>query len=86
MTTEKPCCIMQIEKRKHRKKGGSNLKLTLKALRMNKGYTQEKAASLIGVSVDTLANYEKGLTYPDIPILKKIEDIYETKYDNINFF
>lgn len=62
------------------------MKLTLKALRMNKGYTQEKAASLIGVSVDTLANYEKGLTYPDIPILKKIEDIYETKYDNINFF
>lgn len=62
------------------------MKLTLKALRINKGYNQEKAASLIGVSVDTLANYEKGLTYPDIPVLRKIEEVYETKYDNINFF
>lgn len=62
------------------------MKFTLKALRINKGYTQEKAADLIGISVETLAKYEKGLTYPDIPILKKIEEIYETKYDNINFF
>lgn len=62
------------------------MKLTLKALRINKGYNQEKAANLIGISVETLANYEKGLTYPDIPTLKKIEKVYETKYDNINFF
>ena len=63
-----------------------NLKLTLKALRINKGYSQEKASNLIGISVETLANYEKGITYPDIPVLKKIEEVYETKYDNINFF
>ena len=62
------------------------MKLTLKALRINKGYTQEKAAELIGISVETLGKYEKGITYPDIPILKKIEEIYDTKYDNINFF
>ena len=62
------------------------MQLTLKALRINKGYTQEIAAGLIGISVETLAKYEKGSTYPDIPILKKIEEVYETKYDNINFF
>ena len=62
------------------------MKLTLRALRINKEYSQEKAANLIGISVETLANYEKGITYPDIPVLKKIEEIYETKYDNINFF
>lgn len=62
------------------------MKLTLKALRINKGYTQEQAANLIGVSVETLAKYEKGITYPDIPILKNIEEVYETTYDNINFF
>lgn len=62
------------------------MKLSLKALRINKGYSQEKASSLIGVSVETLANYEKGITYPDIPTLKRIEEVYETKYDNINFF
>ncbi len=62
------------------------MKLTLKALRINKGYTQEQAAQLIGISVETLAKYEKGITYPDIPVLKKIEETYGTKYDNINFF
>lgn len=62
------------------------MKFTLKALRNNKGYTQEEASKLIGVSVETLASYEKGKTYPDIPILKKIEEVYETEYDNINFF
>ena len=62
------------------------MKLTLKALRINKGYTREQAANLIGVSVETLAKYEKGITYPDIPILKNIEEVYETTYDNINFF
>ena len=62
------------------------MKLTLKALRINKGYTQEQAAQLIGISVETLAKYEKGMTYPDIPVLKKIEETYGTKYDNINFF
>ena len=61
------------------------MKLTLKALRINKGYTQEKAATLIGISVETLAKYEKGITYPDIPTLKKIEDVYETSYNEINF-
>lgn len=73
------------ETEKPLKKGGKQVKFTLKALRINKGYTQEKAANLIGISVETLAKYEKGSTYPDIPILKKIEEVYETKYDNINF-
>lgn len=62
------------------------MKFTLKALRINKGYTQEQASNLIGISVETLAKYEKGITYPDIPVLKKIEEVYETTYDNINFF
>lgn len=62
------------------------MKLTLKALRVNKELSQEKAATLIGISVETLANYEKGITYPDIPVLKKIEEVYDTSYDKINFF
>ena len=33
------------------------------------------SSNLIGISVETLANYEKGITYPDIPILKKIEEV-----------
>lgn len=59
--------------------------ITLKAARMNKGYDQEKAAELIGISADTLSNYERGKTFPDVPILKRIEEVYGIKYDDINF-
>lgn len=58
---------------------------SLKAIRINKGDTQEKAAKGIGISVETLANYEKGNTFPDIPILKRIEKYYGVKYEEIDF-
>ncbi len=61
------------------------MKLTLKAIRVNKGDTQEEASKGIGISTETLANYEKGITYPDIPILEKILNYYNVKYDDINF-
>ena len=44
---------------------------TLKTARERKGLKQVEAAKLIGVSVDTLGNYERGKSYPDIPILRK---------------
>jgi len=59
--------------------------MTLKAIRVNKGLSQEEAARLIGVGSDTLSNYERGITFPDIPVLKKIEEVYEVKYDDIIF-
>lgn len=59
--------------------------ITLEAARRNKKYDQVTAAKLIGISPDTLSNYERGKTYPDIPILKKIEEVYDVKYDDINF-
>ena len=59
---------------------------TLRAARINKGLNQEDAAKLLKISKDTLSNYERGLTFPDVPIIKKIEEIYEVKYDDIDFF
>lgn len=58
---------------------------TLKTARERKGLTQEKAANLIGVSVDTLGNYERGKSYPDIPVLRKIEEVYEVPYERLIF-
>lgn len=60
-------------------------KYTLKILRVMKGYTQEQAAELIGVSPDTLSNYERGKSYPDVPIINKIEEVYEVSYNQIIF-
>lgn len=62
------------------------MKLTLKAIRVNKNMTQEEAAKEIGISVDTLGNYERGTTFPDVPVIKKIEEVYGTNYNDINFF
>lgn len=59
--------------------------MTLKAIRINLGLSQEEASKKIGVGSDTLSNYERGITFPDIPILKKIEEVYGVKYDDINF-
>lgn len=58
---------------------------TLRALRYNCGLTLETASTLIGVSKDTLANYERGDTYPDAPIIKRIEDVYGVSFNEINF-
>ena len=55
---------------------------TLKTAREMKRYTQEEAAKLIGVSVDTLGNYERGKSYP---VLRKIEEVYGVPYARLIF-
>lgn len=62
------------------------MKYSLKAIRVNRGETQEQSSKGIGISVETLANYEKGITYPDIPVLKRIEEYYGVNYNDIDFF
>lgn len=58
---------------------------TLKQAREIYGYTQKEAAKKIGVSVDTLGNYERGKSYPDVPVIRKIEEVYEIPYARIIF-
>lgn len=59
--------------------------LTLKAARVNKHLTQRAVAQILGVSVDTVGNWERGKTYPDALFLKKLEDLYGVSYDQIIF-
>lgn len=59
--------------------------VTLKAARINMGYTQKVAADLIGISVSTLKNWESGKTSPTQPNLEKISEIYKLPYDCIRF-
>ena len=60
-------------------------KMSLKMIREVKKMTQEKAAKEIGISTDTLSNYERGKAYPTIPTLRKIEKVYGYSYDQIIF-
>lgn len=59
--------------------------ITLRAARVNKNLSQIEAAKLIGVSTSTIANYEMGRRFPDIPVIKKIEEVYGVKYNDIDF-
>lgn len=61
------------------------MKMSLQMARKIKNMTQDEAAKAIGVSVDTLSNYERGKTYPDIPVLRKIEEVYQISYNQIIF-
>lgn len=61
------------------------VKMTLKALRINKRETQEQTARNIGISTETWANYENGKTYPDVPIIQKIENYFQITYSEIDF-
>ncbi|MGI6019792.1 MAG: helix-turn-helix domain-containing protein [Marvinbryantia sp.] len=60
-------------------------RFTLKTAREMKKMTQVEAAKLIGVSVDTLGNYERGKSYPDIQVLRKIEKTYGVPYERLIF-
>ena len=61
------------------------MKLTLKALRANQNMTQTDAAKAIGVGEVTWRNYEKGETYPNVPIIRKMEQVFHVQYADINF-
>jgi len=58
---------------------------TLKAARANKQMNQRDAARALGISVETLSNWENGKTFPDVPNIKKIEDLYGVTYGDLIF-
>lgn len=60
-------------------------KFTLKAIRINKGWSREEASKLYGVSVDTINNYENYKTFPDVPIIENILSATGLQYDDIIF-
>lgn len=50
----------------------------IKALRKNKGLTQEDFAIRINVVRQTVSKWENGLSVPDADILRRIADVLET--------
>lgn len=59
--------------------------ITLKAARVNKSLTQAQAAKLLGISRDSLWNYENGRSFPNVLVIKKMEEVYEIGYNDIIF-
>ena len=65
--------------------GDNRAMFTLKSAREMANLSQRKAAEKIGVSVYTLGNYENGKSYPDVPVIRKIEQTYGIPYDRLIF-
>lgn len=63
----------------------NGLLLTLKAARVNRQLTQREAAMQLSISEQTLSNYERAISYPDVPMLQKMEVLYGVEYRNLDF-
>lgn len=59
--------------------------ITLKAARVNAGYTQKTAAKLLNISNKTLCAWENGRSYPNAKKIKDICALYGMSYDEILF-
>lgn len=54
-----------------------------KAARERKGLTAQKVATLLGVSITTLSNWETGNTSPTAPMLIELCKLYECTADEL---
>lgn len=61
------------------------MQITLKAARVNAGYTQKRAADLLGVSNGTLLSWETGKTCPTINRVDALCKLYGCKREEILF-
>lgn len=61
------------------------MKLTLKALRINKNLTQEEVGKKLGVTKDTISRWENAKSFPNVKQIKEIEKLYNVTYDDIIF-
>lgn len=57
--------------------------ISLEAARVNANMTQLYVASIIGVNVGTISNWENGKTYPSAEQFKRLCEIYKCPMDAI---
>ncbi len=50
---------------------------TIKALRKQKGYSQEEVAARLNVVRQTVSKWEKGMSVPDADMLVRLAELYE---------
>lgn len=55
----------------------------LKDARMHSGFTQERVAEEIGVSRQTISNWENEKSYPDIVSVIRLSDLYSISLDEL---
>ncbi|HEM5194191.1 TPA: helix-turn-helix transcriptional regulator [Streptococcus suis] len=56
---------------------------TLKACRVNAGYTLRQVAKKVGKNFQTISKYEKDSTQIPFELLKELSELYRVKLDDI---
>ncbi len=59
--------------------------MTIKAARVNKGYTQAVAAKMLGISVYSLSCYERGVTQPNVKTAANMSKVYGVPIQELIF-
>lgn len=60
-------------------------KISVRAARVNAGYSQKEAARRLSINRATLHSYESGKTIPNWSIVKAMEELYSYPADYIFF-
>ncbi|MCD8890959.1 helix-turn-helix domain-containing protein [Staphylococcus nepalensis] len=61
------------------------MQITMRAARVNAGYTQGQASNELGINTDTLVRYEKDNSKIGRDIIVKMQDLYKIDADHIFF-
>lgn len=61
----------------------AEIQISLAAARVNAGFTQEDVAREMKTSKQTIVNWEKGKTSPDILQARRLSDLYNLPLDYI---
>lgn len=56
---------------------------TIHNLRVEKGFTQEQLAEMLGVSMQAVSKWERGNAYPDITLLPELAEIFGCSVDRL---
>lgn len=63
-----------------------SFRISLEAARVNAKLTQKEVCEKLGISVQTMVNWESGKTMPTVDNALKLCDLYGVKLDDINFY
>ena len=61
------------------------MEITLKAARVNAGLTQVQVADRVGTTKNTISNYERGITVPDMDMGRKLAAVYGCTVNDLKF-